>query len=77
MLCIYAFSEISGDKSVIFILFNGEAYDYIGSSRIAYDMQKGVFPYKGNVFNLSDISLLVDINQLSNHPLFLHLDNEV
>lgn len=29
-------------SNVFLVLFNGEAYDYIGSSRMAYDMKTGV-----------------------------------
>ncbi|XP_013790954.1 nicastrin-like, partial [Limulus polyphemus] len=31
-------------KNVLFIIFNGESFDYIGSSRVVYDMQKKQFP---------------------------------
>ena len=33
-------------KNVLFALLNGESFDYIGSSRMAYDMQKDQFPSK-------------------------------
>ena len=29
--------------NVILVLFNGESFDYIGSSRMAYDMMNGEF----------------------------------
>lgn len=32
-------------KNIVFAFFNGEAYDYIGSSRFALDMSEGKFPY--------------------------------
>jgi len=28
--------------NVILVLFNGETFDYIGSSRMAYDMMNGI-----------------------------------
>jgi nicastrin len=31
-------------KKIVFALFNGEAYDYIGSSRFAVDLSEGKFP---------------------------------
>ena len=31
-------------KNVLFALLNGEAFDYIGSSRMVYDMENGLFP---------------------------------
>ncbi|KAL1471807.1 hypothetical protein MTO96_023464 [Rhipicephalus appendiculatus] len=36
-------------NNVLFVLFNGEAFDYIGSSRIVYDMEKGQFPLVGRL----------------------------
>ena len=33
-------------KNVLFALLNGKSFDYIGSSRMAYDMQKDQFPSK-------------------------------
>ncbi|CAH1796310.1 unnamed protein product [Owenia fusiformis] len=33
-------------KDVLFVFYQGEAFDYIGSSRLAYDMSKGNFPYQ-------------------------------
>lgn len=38
-------SEMS-DKNVLFLLLTGESYDYIGSSRVVYDMKQGVFPVR-------------------------------
>jgi len=34
------------DKKVLFALLNGESFDYIGSSRMAYDMKENQFPAK-------------------------------
>ncbi|KAH1011834.1 hypothetical protein HUJ04_001115 [Dendroctonus ponderosae] len=34
----------SVQTNVLFILFNGETYDYIGSQRLLYDMERGHFP---------------------------------
>ena len=31
-------------KNVMFTLFNGESFDYIGSSKMMYDMQNNKFP---------------------------------
>ena len=39
-------------KNVMFTFFNGESFDYIGSSRMMYDMQNNKFP-EGNL--LTDI----------------------
>ncbi len=35
---------IRPDKSVLFALLQGESFDYIGSSRMVYDMTEGKFP---------------------------------
>ena len=35
-------------KNVMFTFFNGESFDYIGSSRMMYDMQNNKFP-EGNL----------------------------
>ncbi|XKL69618.1 hypothetical protein PGB90_007387 [Kerria lacca] len=53
-------------KNVLFILFNGEAYDYIGSSRVVYDIENGQFPFKEKPINMDDISLFVELSQLRN-----------
>ncbi|XP_026281951.1 nicastrin isoform X2 [Frankliniella occidentalis] len=34
----------SYENNVLFLLLSGESYDYIGSSRIVYDMKQGIFP---------------------------------
>jgi len=45
----------------MFILFNGEAYDYIGSSRVVYDMLDGNFPNDLINLNQSHIGLYVEL----------------
>lgn len=57
-------------KNIMFILFNGEAYDYIGSSRLVYDMQNGNFPNDDINLNLDHIGLFVELSQI-------HYDKEV
>jgi len=54
----------------MFILFNGEAYDYIGSSRVAYDMLDGNFPNNLIKLNQSHVGLFVELSQI-------HYDKEV
>ncbi|KFM67717.1 Nicastrin, partial [Stegodyphus mimosarum] len=54
----------SPDRNVLFIIFNGEAFDYIGSSRVVFDMQKGVFPVR--LFDgIRDQPALIDLNHIS------------
>lgn len=55
------------EQNVLFVLFNGEAYDYIGSSRIVYDMEHGWFPFKEHPISLDDISLFIELSQLRNN----------
>lgn len=54
------------NQNVLFMLFNGEAYDYIGSSRVVYDMNRGTFPFTENPISLDDISLFIELSQLQN-----------
>lgn len=57
-------------RNIMFILFNGEAYDYIGSSRVVYDMLDGNFPNDLIKLNQSHIGLFVELSQI-------HYDKEV
>uniref|UniRef100_V5GWG1 Nicastrin n=1 Tax=Anoplophora glabripennis TaxID=217634 RepID=V5GWG1_ANOGL len=68
-------------KNVLFILFNGETFDYIGSQRMVYDMERGNFPIKGlednnNILPIirpENISLFIELSQLGNsRDLFVH-----
>ena len=73
-------------KHVVFAIFDGEAFDYIGSSATVYDMEKGIFPHVVNSkmhpasISLSAISHVIELNQLAEHAsasgpsLFLHSD---
>ncbi|KAJ8967043.1 hypothetical protein NQ314_003160 [Rhamnusium bicolor] len=74
----------NGKKNVLFVLFNGETYDYIGSQRLLYDMQRGDFPVKGlgdnndilPIIRPEDIGLFIELSQLGNskdeNNLFVH-----
>lgn len=57
-------------RNIMFILFNGEAYDYIGSSRVVYDMMDGNFPNDLIKLNQSHVGLFVELSQI-------HYDKEV
>lgn len=57
----------SDHPNVLFIVFNGESYDYIGSQRFVYDLEKGLFPPKSqrrNPIRAENIQLLIDLGQL-------------
>lgn len=69
------------DVNVLFILFNGEAYDYIGSQRMLFDMQNGNFPVKTRdgrstllpVIKPEQISLFVEIGQIKHtETVYMH-----
>lgn len=77
---------LTAKKNVLFILFNGETFDYIGSQRMVYDMQKGDFPVKGleennNILPIirpENISLFIELSQLGNskNKVFVHYLNQ-
>lgn len=60
-------SESSSLKNVLFMLFNGESYDYIGSQRFVYDIEKGKFPSVSTLtqpLHLENIKLFIDLGSL-------------
>ncbi|XP_018086995.1 nicastrin isoform X2 [Xenopus laevis] len=59
-------------RNIMFVLFQGEIYDYIGSSRMVYDMEKGHFPV-----SLGNIHSFVELNQVAlrnDSYLWIHTD---
>ncbi|XP_040267358.1 nicastrin isoform X2 [Bufo bufo] len=59
-------------RNIMFAFFQGEVFDYIGSSRMVYDMEKGKFPVR-----LSNIHSFVELSQVAlrnNSALWLHTD---
>ncbi|KAM3824620.1 nicastrin isoform 2-T2 [Vipera latastei] len=59
-------------KNIMFVFFQGETFDYIGSSRMVYDMQNGRFPIK-----LENIDSFLELSQValrSNASLWMHTD---
>ncbi|KAJ3651438.1 hypothetical protein Zmor_017482 [Zophobas morio] len=56
-------------KNVLFVVFNGETYDYIGSQRFVYELLKGNFPTKSKEFlpeiRMDDIDLFIELSQLN------------
>ncbi|XP_039275911.1 nicastrin [Nilaparvata lugens] len=69
------------ERNVMFAMFNGEMYDYIGSGRTVYDIMQKTFPKESNPINFEHIGLMVDVSQMSKSPkLFCHtkrMNNEV
>ncbi|XP_060599987.1 nicastrin-like isoform X2 [Ruditapes philippinarum] len=66
-------------KDVMFTFFQGEAFDYIGSGRMVYDMEHNEFPPSDNLqkINLKHISHFVEVNQLAyrdDGKIWIHTD---
>ncbi|XP_071441337.1 nicastrin [Hetaerina americana] len=59
-------------KNILFLFLNGESYDYVGSSRLAWDMDRGAFPIK-----LEQISAFIELGQLyaPDRNFFIHGDS--
>ena len=53
------------DANVMFALLNGEAQDYIGSSRIVYDILNNKFPSTELPIRMENINFTIDINQVN------------
>lgn len=75
----------SYETNVLFIFFNGETYDYMGSQRLLYDMENGDFPMHSDDFvpqiRPENISLFVEFSQLSHSDsIYAHVlqnDSEI
>lgn len=70
-------------KDIMFLLFDGEAFDNTGSSRVVYDMMMGKFPYEGNKnkwqpmsWNISNVEGIVELGQvgLTEGEVVVHFD---
>nr|KAF6316316.1 nicastrin [Pipistrellus kuhlii] len=59
-------------RNVMFVFFQGETFDYIGSSRMVYDMERGKFPVP-----LDNIDSFVELRQVAlreSLELWMHTD---
>lgn len=62
--------------NVLFSLLNGEAFDYIGSSRFVYDLKEGKFnALAGKNLKLDQINTIIELGQLGGNDLYLHANN--
>ncbi|KAL4228444.1 hypothetical protein ACF0H5_011490 [Mactra antiquata] len=69
-------------KDILFVFFQGEAFDYIGSGRMVEDMIRNQFPSsEGSQYlkqiNLDHISHIIEVNQLAfrdNGKVWIHTD---
>lgn len=69
-------NPIVNKTNVIFSLLNGEAFDYIGSSRLIYDLKEGNFNVLGGVnLSLHDIKGVIEFGQLGKESIYLHTSN--
>ena len=84
------FSPQNG-KNVLFAFLNGESFDYIGSSKMVYDMKNGKFPFDKSevedeenglewpLIDLKSILGQIELGPLSNakaNNLFAHVDSQ-
>ncbi|XP_038017912.1 nicastrin [Motacilla alba alba] len=59
-------------RNVLFVFFQGEAFDYIGSSRLVFDMEQDKFPLR-----LENIGAFLELGQVSlrnDSVLWMHTD---
>ncbi|KAL2715967.1 nicastrin isoform X1 [Vespula squamosa] len=69
-------NPIVNETNVVFTLLNGEVFDYIGSSRLVYDLKEGNFNALGGInLKLNDIVKVIELSQLNEGNLFLHISN--
>lgn len=69
----------SEQLNILFVLFNGESYDYIGSQRFIYDVNKRAFPAKStqtNPISLDNIEFMIDIGLLDDPSNILIYHNK-
>lgn len=59
----------------MFSLLNGEAFDYIGSSRMVYDLKQNNFnALGGTTLKLDDIKSVIEFGQLGKGDIFFHVN---
>jgi len=82
--------KVQEGKNVMFTFFNGESFDYIGSSRMMYDMQNNKFPEEISssdepkkqwpLIDIESISAHIELGQLFNtdksNEIFAHIDSQ-
>ncbi|XP_046743799.1 nicastrin isoform X2 [Diprion similis] len=73
---LHNMNPIVGKTNVVFSLLNGEAFDYIGSSRFVYDLKNGSFQSLGGTTLMFDqIRTVVELGQLGEGDIYLHSSN--
>uniref|UniRef100_A0A8C5HQW4 Nicastrin n=1 Tax=Gouania willdenowi TaxID=441366 RepID=A0A8C5HQW4_GOUWI len=67
-----ATQEAPPNRTILYTFFQGETFDYIGSSRMVYDMENNQFP-----LDLDNIHSVLEVSQVGLHSdskLWLHSD---
>lgn len=60
----------------MFTLFNGESFDYIGSSKFIYDLKNNNSDgFSSDQLKLDQIKTVIELGQLGDRKLFLHANN--
>jgi len=73
---VYLFS-LYLETNVVFSLLNGEAFDYIGSSRMVYDLKQNNFNALGGTnLKFDDIQSVIEFGQLDKGEMFLHINGK-
>ncbi|XP_071515455.1 nicastrin [Panulirus ornatus] len=76
------------DKNILFVIYQGETWGYIGSSRMVWNMEKGEFPFRPQVdevdqmsqVNFTHIDYFIELAQIglgltsTDSQLYLHTD---
>ncbi|KYN07730.1 PREDICTED: nicastrin [Cyphomyrmex costatus] len=72
------FLNATVDKTnVVFSLLNGEAFDYIGSSRMVFDLKHNNFNALGGInLKFDDILSVIEFDQLGQGEIFLHTNGK-
>ncbi|KAJ0059332.1 hypothetical protein NL108_015517, partial [Boleophthalmus pectinirostris] len=65
--------ETQPNKTIVYTFFEGETFDYIGSSKMVYDMENKQF-----ALDLDNVHSVVEVGQVgirpSNSPIWIHSD---
>lgn len=76
MFMMYFLFLLHYEETVLFLLLNGETYDYIGSTRVVYDMKQKMFPNPTKYLSTKNIKLFIELSQLmSPKQLYYHYRN--
>ncbi|XP_016844807.1 nicastrin [Nasonia vitripennis] len=73
---LHSLNATVNNTNVVFSLLNGESMDYIGSSKLVYDLKEGTFRSLGNkLLKFEQISHVIELGQVGEGQLYLHANN--